>query len=171
MTDAPTLSHPMHLTPSSSNVLGLEYHEPDKALTVHFRNGGVYRHLGVTILDYTQLLSAESVGKHYSAHIRGKYESTKIESAAKPDDALSVLRPAEYSYTCGSIGPDALVALSGSEAAKIEAILIAARCVQDADGKHIFHVMPPALALAIIQILAADDPLDAVHRICTLGKP
>lgn len=79
-----TPTHPLRLTPSSSNILGLEYHEPDKVLTVHFRNGGVYRHQPVPIVEFTGLLAAESVGKHYAAHIRGKYESTKIESGAAP---------------------------------------------------------------------------------------
>jgi len=88
MTDAPT--HPMVPTPTSSNVAGVTYDQKTQTLTMHFRNGSTYQHAPVPIVEYTGLLSAESVGKFYNAHIRGKYESTKIESAAKVDEQKSL---------------------------------------------------------------------------------
>lgn len=79
MTDA--VSHPMKLFPTSSNVQGVEYDEPTKRLTMHFRNGGTYYHHGVSLDHYRDLVAAESVGKHYHQHIRGHFETTKIEKA------------------------------------------------------------------------------------------
>lgn len=84
MTDAPT--RPMVPTPASSNVAGVTYDSASQVLTMHFRNGSAYQHAGVPILEYTSLLAAESVGKRYNSNIRGKYESTKIESGAKADE-------------------------------------------------------------------------------------
>lgn len=84
MTEKPQpYSHPMRLFPTSSNVQGVEYDEPSKRLTMHFRNGGAYHHDGVKLEEYHNLVGAESVGKHYHGHIRGKYPTTKVEPEPK----------------------------------------------------------------------------------------
>lgn len=43
-------------------------------LEVEFKGGKVYRHYGVTADHHADLLGAESIGKHYNAQIKGKFD-------------------------------------------------------------------------------------------------
>lgn len=74
---------PQHLVKNSSNIHGLSYDPAGKRLTVHFKNGGIYHHHGVKPDEFADLKGAESVGKHYHANIRGRYETTKVEPEPK----------------------------------------------------------------------------------------
>lgn len=47
------------------------------ALTVHFKNGTSYRYEGVPAEEHAKLMAAESVGRHFNEHIKGKYNHKK----------------------------------------------------------------------------------------------
>jgi hypothetical protein len=55
-------------------------HDPvTQTLRVKFKNGGAYDHAGVPAHHHSGMLAADSPGKYFHAHIRGKYEHTKVE--------------------------------------------------------------------------------------------
>lgn len=66
-------------TPVTSSFIESLGYEGD-VLEVKFKNGSVGRHTGVSVDDHQALLNAESVGRHYGAHIRGKFPFTKVEA-------------------------------------------------------------------------------------------
>ena len=48
-------------------------------LAVKFKNGGTYHYRGVSTDDFTALQKAESLGSHFSKHIRSKFQGVKID--------------------------------------------------------------------------------------------
>lgn len=56
-------------------------HEGD-VLEVEMKSGKVYRYRGVSPAAHADLISATSVGKHFGAHVRGKFEHTLVEPTA-----------------------------------------------------------------------------------------
>lgn len=65
------------LTPvKSSNIARLGWN--DGVLHVEFSNGGLFSYSGVTNAMYNGLLSAKSIGAHFSKHIRPKHKGTKL---------------------------------------------------------------------------------------------
>jgi hypothetical protein len=48
-------------------------------LELEFRNGAIYRYLGVPEQIYQELLSAESKGQYFHQHIRNRFPYTKID--------------------------------------------------------------------------------------------
>jgi hypothetical protein len=63
----------------SSNIKSLG-HDPDsKTLEVEFHDGAVHRYHGVDHERFKNLLHAPSVGKHFHANIKGKYDHHKVE--------------------------------------------------------------------------------------------
>lgn len=67
------------MTPvKSSNIKAVGYDKDGQVLHVQFLNGSHYTHAGVSPADHTALASAESVGKHYNANIKGKFAHTKV---------------------------------------------------------------------------------------------
>ncbi len=66
----------------SSNIADVAYDAEMKILTVTFMNGGVYRFEAVPPEAHMALDAAPSPGKHFAAHIRGKYPSTKLGQEA-----------------------------------------------------------------------------------------
>jgi len=53
-------------------------HDPTtNTLAVEFNSGGVYHYAGVDSAAYNNLVAADSIGKHFHAHIRSKHEHTK----------------------------------------------------------------------------------------------
>lgn len=62
----------------SSNIRAIEY-EPDASrLTIDFHSGGRYAYDGVTAAEHDTFTRAASHGKHFHAHIKGKYPTTKL---------------------------------------------------------------------------------------------
>jgi hypothetical protein len=61
----------------SSQIESIGYDPASKILAIRF-NGGrkLYHYAGVSQEDYDKFQSAESVGKHFGAHIRGKFPHT-----------------------------------------------------------------------------------------------
>ena len=67
----------IQLTPvKSSNITELGWN--DGVLHVRFKNGGLFSYSGITNQMYNELLGAESIGAHFSKHIRTKHKGTKL---------------------------------------------------------------------------------------------
>ena len=66
----------MEMIPVKSTHIEAIGHE-GTTLTVAFRNGGVYSYHDFPSEEFDKLLAADSVGKHFGAHVRGKYEHVK----------------------------------------------------------------------------------------------
>lgn len=73
---------------TSSNIAAIG-HDPDSnTLAVRFmpragsKWGDVWHYEGVSAKQHEALLKAESVGKHFSAHIRGKFTGRQIKETS-----------------------------------------------------------------------------------------
>lgn len=64
----------------SSNISRVGYDAEKCVLVVEFKSGTKYSFFGVTVKEHAELLKAKSVGSHFHARIRNKYEGTKIVS-------------------------------------------------------------------------------------------
>ena len=54
-------------------------HDPQtNELRVRFHHGGEYTFAGVSADEHKALMGADSIGKHFHAHIRSKYSGVKI---------------------------------------------------------------------------------------------
>lgn len=56
----------------------IAYDESEKLLTLTFNSGGAYSYKDVPKEVFDALLAAESAGKYFHAHIKGKYETEKV---------------------------------------------------------------------------------------------
>ena len=63
----------------SSNVRAVGYDLETKTLQVEFMSGGIYQYAGVPPEMYTDLLSAESVGRYVSQVLRLGRKGLRIE--------------------------------------------------------------------------------------------
>jgi len=65
----------MRSTPVASSVIAeIRYDDESATLEVHFRNGRVYRYLGVPPEEYNALIGADSVGQYFNQEIRTRYK-------------------------------------------------------------------------------------------------
>lgn len=71
---------------ASSNIDAVGHDASKSEMHVRFKNGGTHVFSGVDHTAFTLMRNAESVGKHFHAHIRGKHDSRKLEA---PTDAAS----------------------------------------------------------------------------------
>ena len=63
-----------HTIAGSSAIARIGYDEKAREMEIHFKSGKIYQYSDVDPEDHSALLSAESVGRHFGAHIRPKYE-------------------------------------------------------------------------------------------------
>jgi YD repeat-containing protein len=63
----------------SGMITQLAYDESSKRLTLTFAKGGTYHYSDVPKSQFEAMLNSESVGKHYHAHIKGKYTHEKSD--------------------------------------------------------------------------------------------
>ncbi len=76
MSDVPDIEmHPVE----SSNVESIGYHPETKTLAVKFKSGGLYHHADVPQSVYDAFASADSKGKHYGAHVKGRFSHVKAD--------------------------------------------------------------------------------------------
>ena len=68
---------------SSSSLASVGYDAVAKVLEIEFRRGAVYRYLAVPEAIFRKFMSAESKGRYFSQHIRGRYDFQRI-SETKP---------------------------------------------------------------------------------------
>lgn len=62
----------------SSLIDDITYNESTKAMDIKFLNGKKFRYQAVEREDFEKLGAAESTGKHFHKHIKGKYETSEI---------------------------------------------------------------------------------------------
>ncbi len=64
----------------SSNVDSVGYDPATGSMEIRFRNGGHYRSAGkIPAHLHAGLMAAESKGKFWHAHLKGKFEFEKVE--------------------------------------------------------------------------------------------
>lgn len=68
----------MNRQPVTSSFVKSIGHEGD-VLEVEFQSGKLARFTGVTADDHAKLMRAESIGRHFGQHIRGKFDHTAVE--------------------------------------------------------------------------------------------
>lgn len=64
---------------NSSNIKAIGYDEKNNTLEVIFKNGGHYSYENVSIEMHKELMTADSVGTHFSKHIKGKHKFNKVK--------------------------------------------------------------------------------------------
>jgi hypothetical protein len=70
----------MKLEPVQSSNIAAIGHDPEKnQLVVQFKSGATHAYEGVSAEDHAALIGAESVGKHFHANIRNRFESSKYD--------------------------------------------------------------------------------------------
>ena len=72
------VSHINRVPVESSAVATIGYSKKLRALEIEFRNGAVYRYLGVAPEVYQALLNAGSKARFYDENIRRKYRSLHV---------------------------------------------------------------------------------------------
>ncbi len=72
----------MDLKPvKSSNIAAVGYDPDDQTLHVKFKeSGAVYTYADVPADDHEALMGADSIGKHFHANIRSKFNGNKVET-------------------------------------------------------------------------------------------
>jgi hypothetical protein len=63
---------------TSSSISALGHDAGADELHVQFKNGTRYVYSGVSAEKHASLLGAESISKHFGAHIRTKYPARKL---------------------------------------------------------------------------------------------
>lgn len=66
---------------TSSNLAALGYDDDKHILAIEFQSGGIYHYAGVSADTALDLLHAESIGRFYQQHIKGKYQGQKMTGA------------------------------------------------------------------------------------------
>lgn len=67
----------MKETPGSSNIVSHGYDKDSKTMAIKFKGGGLYNYAGVEPHEYDAFAAAESLGKHFHANIRSKFQGEK----------------------------------------------------------------------------------------------
>lgn len=70
---------PVMQTVDSSNISSIAYIDGERSLIVMFKTGKYYKYFNVNRSVYESMLTAESVGKFFHKHIRGKYEYQELK--------------------------------------------------------------------------------------------
>lgn len=70
---------------TSSNIRAVGYDAGTKTLEVEFSNGGIYRYADVPGEAWHGLVKADSIGRHFAAHIRGVFDARKVDPPTKTD--------------------------------------------------------------------------------------
>lgn len=70
---------------TSSQIKEVGYDPQTLTLGIRFNSGGLHHYAGVTPEKHAEFIGAESIGKHFGAQIRGKYEHTRIEETEKAE--------------------------------------------------------------------------------------
>lgn len=78
----------MRLEPvQSSNIVAVGHDAETSKLFVQFKSGGTYQYDNVPPEAHAAFVGAESVGKHFHAEIKGKYEGSKYDGPVEMGDA------------------------------------------------------------------------------------
>lgn len=63
---------------NTSRIISASFDNWSKTLTIVFRRGGTYEYRDVEYNDWLGLIGAESPGKFFDSHIKGKYDYRKV---------------------------------------------------------------------------------------------
>ena len=63
---------------ASTNLASIGYDPNSQTLEVEFRNGSIYRYLGVSPFEHSSLMGATSHGSYFSSSIRGRYHTVRL---------------------------------------------------------------------------------------------
>lgn len=63
---------------TSSNIAAIGHDPATNELHVQFKSGATHVFSGVTAEQHEAMRDAESVGKHFHAHVKGKFDSRKV---------------------------------------------------------------------------------------------
>jgi hypothetical protein len=75
----------------SSNINAVGYDADTMTLEVEFTGGGVYRYADVPAETHAALVKAESVGRHFAAHIRNAFKAHKVPPPTTPPETIGAL--------------------------------------------------------------------------------
>jgi hypothetical protein len=64
----------------STSLNAATYQDQSAFLELEFRSGAIYRYGGVPAQTYQELLLAESKGRYFNQHVRGRFTYVKIDS-------------------------------------------------------------------------------------------
>jgi hypothetical protein len=67
----------MCAVPDSTNIAAVGYDVDRELMRVRFRDGSEYDYSSVSSGVYAELIGAPSIGVHFAANIRGKFESVR----------------------------------------------------------------------------------------------
>ncbi len=89
------MTEPTKLRPSeielrevaSGNIARIGYDKELLTLVVEFKHGGKYAYKGVTGEEHQALVEAKSIGSHFAAFIRRKYEGVKLQEFSEQETA------------------------------------------------------------------------------------
>ena len=62
----------------STHLTSVGYDRAATTLDIEFRGGAVYRYRGVPHAIYRQLMSADSKGRYFAQHIRGRFAFERV---------------------------------------------------------------------------------------------
>ena len=62
----------------SSSLAAIGYDEPRRILAVMFHGGAIFHYAGVPKRHVEQLIGAESIGRYFHEHIRGRFQAEKM---------------------------------------------------------------------------------------------
>jgi len=72
-----------HIMLTSSVMRSAGYSTADWTLEVKFSSNELYRYLRVPCLVFVELINAESAGDYFNEHIKGRYESHRVNQEAQ----------------------------------------------------------------------------------------
>lgn len=88
----------MDRTPVESKMFRSIGFSPEiETLQLEFTNGTIYTYSGFKPEDWKAFNEAESKGRHFGLHIRGKFPSAKVEPKAESDTPANATRSPQTS--------------------------------------------------------------------------
>lgn len=67
----------------SSSITSIGYHEAGRILELEFHSGAIYRYSDVPAATFGGLMRAQSKGRYFSAHVRGKYQFNRVGASSR----------------------------------------------------------------------------------------
>ena len=89
---APAAQGIQKLGSNSSFIAAFEYDPANLTLTTFLKDNSIYQHKFVVPGDWTALQTAQSHGKHWATHIKGKKVGVRIKSAKAPMAGVKAAR-------------------------------------------------------------------------------
>ena len=76
--DTPTAEKIPMIAVESSALSAIGYNPAKRILALKFKGGAVHHLADVSEVDHAHLMAAESIGRHFAQHLKGKYQSEKM---------------------------------------------------------------------------------------------